>query len=108
MTPFDHDERCQGAQTKHQRAPYRLVAPADELRFDQCVNDAAQTHGERLFKHDDPLRMLQGRAHGIEALVVADASIMPTVPRANTNLTTIMIGEKVGEWLRTRPEIYGL
>lgn len=49
-----------------------------------------------------------GRVHGAESLVVADASIMPTVPRANTNLTTIMIGEMVGEWLRTRPELYGL
>ncbi len=28
--------------------------------------------------------------------------------RANTNLTCIMIGEKVGEWLRTRPALYGL
>jgi choline dehydrogenase len=40
--------------------------------------------------------------------VVADASIMPGVPRANTNLTCIMIGEKIGEWLRTRPATYGL
>lgn len=49
-----------------------------------------------------------GRCHGIDGLAVADASIMPFVPRANTNLTTIMVGEKVGEWLRTRPAIYGL
>ncbi len=49
-----------------------------------------------------------GRAHMLEGLVVADASIMPTVPRANTNLTTIMIGEMVGEWVRTWPEWYGL
>ncbi len=49
-----------------------------------------------------------GCAHAIEALVVADASIMPSVPRANTNLTCIMIGEKIGEWLRTRPAHYGL
>jgi choline dehydrogenase len=42
-----------------------------------------------------------GRCHMLEGLVVADASIMPTVPRANTNLTSIMIGEMVGEWLRT-------
>ncbi len=41
-----------------------------------------------------------GRMHGVDGLVVADASIMPTVPRANTNFTTIMIGERVGEWLR--------
>lgn len=44
----------------------------------------------------------------LDGLVVADASIMPTVPRANTNLTSIMIGEQIGEWLRTRPGLYGL
>jgi choline dehydrogenase len=49
-----------------------------------------------------------GQAHALDGLVVADASIMPFVPRANTNLTSIMIGEKVGEWLRTRPAMYGL
>jgi choline dehydrogenase len=49
-----------------------------------------------------------GRFHGIDSLVVADASIMPTVPRANTNLTSIMIGEMVGEWVRTRAALYGL
>jgi choline dehydrogenase len=49
-----------------------------------------------------------GRCHTIDGLAVADASIMPTVPRANTNLTCIMIGERIGEWLRTRPALYGL
>jgi choline dehydrogenase len=49
-----------------------------------------------------------GACHGVERLVVADASIMPSVPRANTNLTSIMIGEMVGEWLRTQPARYGL
>jgi choline dehydrogenase len=49
-----------------------------------------------------------GRCRAVDGLVVADASIMPTVPRANTNLTCIMIGEMVGEWLRTRPEVYAL
>jgi choline dehydrogenase len=49
-----------------------------------------------------------GRAHAVEGLVVADASIMPTVPRANTNLTSIMIGEQIGEWVRTQPHTYGL
>ena len=49
-----------------------------------------------------------GQCHTVAQLVVADASIMPGVPRANTNLTCIMIGEKVGEWLRTRPALYGL
>jgi choline dehydrogenase len=42
----------------------------------------------------------RGRVRGVEGLVVADASIMPTIPSANTNLTTLMIGERFGEWLR--------
>ena len=49
-----------------------------------------------------------GRARGVDGLVVGDASIMPFVPRANTNLTSIMIGEKMGDWLRQRPTLYGL
>ncbi len=59
---------------------------------------------------EDPMAVVNqlGRAHFADRLVVADASIMPSVPRANTNLTSIMIGEKVGEWLRTRPAEYGL
>jgi choline dehydrogenase len=40
-----------------------------------------------------------GRVHGIEGLRVADASIMPNVIRANTNATTIMIGERVADWI---------
>ena len=58
----------------------------------------------------DPLAVVDARCrvHGIEQLVVADASIMPAVPRANTNLTCFMIGEKVGEWIRTGKSEYGL
>ncbi|MCS5668645.1 MAG: GMC oxidoreductase, partial [Dehalococcoidia bacterium] len=29
-----------------------------------------------------------------------DASVMPNVIRANTNATTIMIGERAADWLR--------
>jgi choline dehydrogenase len=59
---------------------------------------------------DDPTAVVDqfGRCHAVEQLVVADASIMPTVPRANINLSSIMIGEMVGEWLRTEPGRYGL
>jgi choline dehydrogenase len=42
----------------------------------------------------------RGRVRGVEGLIVADASLMPTVPTANTHLPTLMMGERFGEWLR--------
>ena len=44
----------------------------------------------------------QLRVHGIEGLRVADASIMPELPGGNTNLPSIMIGEKASDLLRGR------
>jgi choline dehydrogenase len=40
------------------------------------------------------------RVRGIENLFVADASVMPTIPRANINLPTMMIGERVTDFIR--------
>jgi choline dehydrogenase len=40
------------------------------------------------------------RVRGVEGLRVVDASVMPNIVRANTNLTCIMIGEHVAEWMR--------
>ena len=36
-----------------------------------------------------------GKVHGIDNLYVADASIMPAAPRANTNLPTLMLSERI-------------
>ncbi len=44
----------------------------------------------------------QLRVRGIEGLRVADASIMPTVPGANTNASAIMIGELASDLVRGR------
>jgi choline dehydrogenase len=41
-----------------------------------------------------------GKVHGLENLRVADASIMPDCIRANTNLTTMMIGERIAAFIR--------
>ena len=42
----------------------------------------------------------RGEVHGIDGLRVVDASIMPDVIRANTNVTTIMIAERIADWMR--------
>lgn len=44
----------------------------------------------------------QLRVHGIENLRVADASIMPEDPSGNTNVPTMMIGEKAADLLKGR------
>ena len=40
------------------------------------------------------------RVHGVDGLRVADASVMPRVPRGNTNAPTIMIGEKAADLVK--------
>ena len=41
-----------------------------------------------------------GKVHGIENLRVADASIMHDCVRANTNVPSMMVGEKVAEFIK--------
>jgi choline dehydrogenase len=40
------------------------------------------------------------RVYGVEGLRVADASVMPHVVSANTNMAAIMIGERVAAFVR--------
>ena len=41
----------------------------------------------------------RGRVHGLDNVFVADCSIMPVIPRANTNLPAIVVGERIAGWL---------
>ena len=41
-----------------------------------------------------------GKVHGLENIRVIDASIMPDCIRANTNVTTMMIGERIADFIR--------
>ena len=50
----------------------------------------------------DPLAVVDqyGKVHGLRSLRVVDASVMPDVIRANTNATTIMIAEKMADFIK--------
>lgn len=41
----------------------------------------------------------RGRLHGLADGYVADASVMPVIPRANTNIPTALVGERIASWL---------
>jgi len=48
---------------------------------------------------DDPMAVVDPafRVHGMANLFVADASVMPTIPSANTNLPTLMLAERAAD-----------
>ena len=50
----------------------------------------------------DPMAVVDQhlRVHGMENLWIGDASIMPTVAYANTNLTCMMIGERTADFIK--------
>jgi choline dehydrogenase len=93
-------------------APYYgslRVPDADEnwARFALTTHDSYH-HGVGTCKMgpaEDSLAVVDQRlkVHGMENLWVADASIMPTIPHANTNLAAIMIGEVVADVIRAEP-----
>jgi 5-(hydroxymethyl)furfural/furfural oxidase len=53
----------------------------------------------RMGADGDPMAVTdnQGRVRGIGGLRVVDASLFPSVPRANTNIPTIMTAEKIAD-----------
>jgi len=56
----------------------------------------------RMGRADDPLAVTDGsgRVHGLSGLRVVDASIMPSIPRANTNTPTIMMAERIADLIK--------
>jgi choline dehydrogenase len=55
---------------------------------------------------DDPLAVVddQLRVHGVQGLRIADASVMPMIPSANTYAASMMIAEKASDLIKGRLE----
>jgi choline dehydrogenase-like flavoprotein len=74
----------------------RLVSDfRSEAQFDECVLASATP----MFHPVGTCAIgtvvdSQLRVRGVERLYVADASVMPVIPRANTNIPTLMVAEK--------------
>jgi 5-(hydroxymethyl)furfural/furfural oxidase len=64
----------------------------------------------RMGAREDPLAVVDpatARVHGMAGLSVVDASVMPSVPRANTNIPTIMLAEKFADAILARRNLGG-
>ena len=89
-----------------------LVNPTNsDMASDEALNDWLKRNTGtshhisgtcKMGPDSDPMAVVDQYAHvrGVEGLRVADASVMPDCIRANTNATTIMIGEKVADYIK--------
>lgn len=75
---------------------------ADDSTIEEWIRSTVIGHWHasctcRMGAPDDPGAVTDpsGRVYGVSGLRVCDASIMPMVPCANTNIPTIMVGEKI-------------
>ncbi len=93
-------------------APFydREVQPGEDVQTDDEILDYLLTKGSTVFHFIGTAQMGpaaapravvsdQLKVHGVEGLRVADASIMPTMPSANTHAAAMMIGEKAADMI---------
>ncbi len=87
------------------------IYPGEGVQTDDELMDTARQRGTTTFHmmgtcrmgpEHDPTAVVDHelKVRGVEGLRVADASIMPTMPAANTNASSLMIGEKASDLIR--------
>ncbi|NKF23566.1 choline dehydrogenase [Solimonas sp. C16B3] len=86
----------------------REMEPGAAVQDDDALDAFIRDKAETVFHPTSSCRMggdaasvvdPQLRVRGVAGLRVADASVMPRVPRANTNAPTIMIAEKAADMI---------
>ncbi len=89
----------------------RLMPTDEELESDEALNDWLRRNSGtshhvsgtcKMGPDSDPMAVVDQylKVKGVEGLRVADASVMPDCIRANTNATTIMIAEKLSDYIK--------
>lgn len=94
-------------------APFleRETLPGPQAQTDDELLDFSKRNGSttyhligtaRMGPETDPTAVVSDRllVHGMQGLRVVDASIMPSMPSANTYATTMMIAEKAADFIR--------
>jgi choline dehydrogenase len=78
----------------------RITDMSDDAAFHDTVAHYYHPAGSCAMG-EGPLAVVdaRGRLHGVPNVRVADASIMPSISRANTNLPTVMIGERIADFI---------
>ena len=89
---------------KISEAPPLAAMMTDESVLEEYVRSTAMGIKHlsctcRMGQDDDPKAVTHtdGTVKGVDGLRVVDASVMPNLPRCNTNLTTMMIAEKMSD-----------
>jgi choline dehydrogenase len=93
--------------------PYagREITPGEPAQSDAELDAFVRQHAETAFHPCGTNAMgigamavvdSEGRVHGLEALRVVDASIMPVIVTGNLNAPTIMMAEKIADRIRAR------
>ena len=89
----------------------RIMPTDEELESDEALNDWLRRNSGtshhvsgtcKMGPDSDPMAVVDQflKVKGIQGLRVADASVMPDCIRANTNATTLMIGEKLSDFIK--------
>jgi choline dehydrogenase len=94
---------------RHSGGRWRPAVGADD---DAALRAHVRAHSETIYHPTSTAAMGAGtdavcdpalRVRGVEGLRVADASVLPDVPRGNTNAPVIMVAEKAADLLREVP-----
>ena len=105
-------ELCQQSDLKEMLTE-RISPTEEDLATDEALDDwilrnvGSSSHVSctcKMGPSSDPTAVVdqRGRVHGVEGLLVADASIMPNQPRCAINAPTLMIGERIADMIKQR------